>query len=621
MIDETYVAKPGRLSDRDIAYLCVRDNPMISPFLGSQAGKPSFGLSSSGYDLRLSDEYMVQDNYGDDAGTIIDPLDSRTNHWVKKNAVNGEIILGPGECILASTVEYINIPDDVQATVLGKSSLARNNVLVNATPLECFDDKTEILTEEGWAHFEDVIPGTIVATINRDSILEYQPVLAKQKHNYSGEMISIQGRSVDLLVTPEHSLYVKKRRNLSFECIEAEKVEGFSNLEMKRDAFWIGEDPEFFVLSGQIDGKKAGVRDLSNKIYDILKQDANMTAQNILDEIEEDKPKIRSLCRTLGVLYDLGSLSRKMSHRTDGRDIGASHYWEYSLINPVEYGLLDELSIPTEDWCRFFGLWIAEGSSYKTNDGDYVVKVACCSKRNKPLERSILSKIPVVWNESPIGFSTCSKQLSNYLMRFGHSNEKYIPSEIRSLSRKHLTALVSGYILGDGNVETKTGSSASIVLAGNFQEIGMKIGHPVSCWVGAKAGDPVNIDPRYTCNYDVIKFRFSDNATPRIGRKENAWSREEYSGYVYDVTVPNHTIYVRRNGKAVWSGNCGWNGTVTLEITNCDPTNSVKLYVGQGVSQCIFDRMANPPSRTYSNRESGGAYQGQKGPTPSRGRK
>jgi len=133
---ENYKPKSGRLSDLDIAWLCLGDKPMISPFSITQDGKPSFGLSSAGYDLRLSDEYMVQDNYGKGNGTVIDPLDGETNHWVRKIAVNNEIILGPGECILASSLEYIRMPDDVQAIVLGKSSLARNNVLVNATPLE-----------------------------------------------------------------------------------------------------------------------------------------------------------------------------------------------------------------------------------------------------------------------------------------------------------------------------------------------------------------------------------------------------------------------------------------------------------------------------------------------------
>ncbi|MGH9184901.1 MAG: GDP-mannose 4,6-dehydratase, partial [Acidimicrobiales bacterium] len=34
-------------------------------------------------------------------------------------------------------------------------------------------------------------------------------------------------------------------------------------------------------------------------------------------------------------------------------------------------------------------------------------------------------------------------------------------------------------------------------------------------------------------------------------------SVEPYQGRVYDVTVPNHILLVRRNGKAMWSGNCG----------------------------------------------------------------
>ncbi|MDD4990293.1 MAG: aminotransferase class III-fold pyridoxal phosphate-dependent enzyme [Candidatus Pacebacteria bacterium] len=33
-----------------------------------------------------------------------------------------------------------------------------------------------------------------------------------------------------------------------------------------------------------------------------------------------------------------------------------------------------------------------------------------------------------------------------------------------------------------------------------------------------------------------------------------------YKGYVYCVTVPNHIILVRRSGKIVWSGNCGYHG-------------------------------------------------------------
>jgi len=47
------------LSDPEIAEFCQGDPPMISPFFSYQDGKPSFGLSSFGYDIRLGKRFLV----------------------------------------------------------------------------------------------------------------------------------------------------------------------------------------------------------------------------------------------------------------------------------------------------------------------------------------------------------------------------------------------------------------------------------------------------------------------------------------------------------------------------------------------------------------------------------
>jgi len=137
MIDETYVAKPGRLSDRDITYLCVGENPMISPFLAKQVGRPSAGLSSAGYDFRLAPTFLRQ-KYTTVVDAPIDPLNSehQKNTWFEEEAKDGVIVIKPLECLLTATMETINMPDDVVAEVLGKSTYARCGLLVNATPLE-----------------------------------------------------------------------------------------------------------------------------------------------------------------------------------------------------------------------------------------------------------------------------------------------------------------------------------------------------------------------------------------------------------------------------------------------------------------------------------------------------
>jgi len=79
-----------------------------------------------------------------------------------------------------------------------------------------------------------------------------------------------------------------------------------------------------------------------------------------------------------------------------------------------------------------------------------------------------------------------------------------------------------------------------------------------------------------------------------------------YEGMVYDVTVPNHVFFMRRNGKASWTGNC-WEGYVTIEISNTTPLPA-KIYAMEGIAQCIFLE-GEPCETTYAARK--GKYQGQ----------
>jgi len=137
-MNNEYTVKSGHLSDVDIAFLCKGENPMISPFSETQQGKPSYGLSTSGFDFRLGGTFYRQKEYTGEYYRVIDPLseEDQSFSWVKEEAKDGEIIIYPGECLLTETMETINMPDDVVATVLGKSTYARNNIIVNATPLE-----------------------------------------------------------------------------------------------------------------------------------------------------------------------------------------------------------------------------------------------------------------------------------------------------------------------------------------------------------------------------------------------------------------------------------------------------------------------------------------------------
>ena len=119
------------LSDKWIKKMAL--DGMISPFEEKQVskGKISYGLSSFGYDARVSNEFKIFTNVNSE---IVDPKNFKPSNFVTKNV--SECIIPPNSFALASTVEHFKIPKDVLVVCLGKSTYARCGIIVNVTPLE-----------------------------------------------------------------------------------------------------------------------------------------------------------------------------------------------------------------------------------------------------------------------------------------------------------------------------------------------------------------------------------------------------------------------------------------------------------------------------------------------------
>jgi len=111
----------------------VKEADMISPFIETQkgAGVVSYGLSSFGYDARVSNEFKI---FTDVNSETVDPKNFKNQSFITKKSE--ECIIPPNSFVLASTVEYFKIPKDVLVICLGKSTYARCGIIVNVTPLE-----------------------------------------------------------------------------------------------------------------------------------------------------------------------------------------------------------------------------------------------------------------------------------------------------------------------------------------------------------------------------------------------------------------------------------------------------------------------------------------------------
>lgn len=120
-------------SDKWIRKMAI-EHRMIEPFVDRNVGKGeavSFGLSSYGYDLRVSDEFKIFHNAHN---PIIDPKNISTKSFVD---FKGDVaIIPPNSFALAKSVEYFRIPTNVLAICVGKSTYARCGIITNVTPFE-----------------------------------------------------------------------------------------------------------------------------------------------------------------------------------------------------------------------------------------------------------------------------------------------------------------------------------------------------------------------------------------------------------------------------------------------------------------------------------------------------
>lgn len=106
---------------------------MIEPFTDRLAreGVISYGVSSYGYDARVSDEFKIFTNLD---SVVVDPKNFSDQGFVDRKT--DVCVIPPNSFALARTVEYFRIPRNTLVICLGKSTYARCGIIVNVTPLE-----------------------------------------------------------------------------------------------------------------------------------------------------------------------------------------------------------------------------------------------------------------------------------------------------------------------------------------------------------------------------------------------------------------------------------------------------------------------------------------------------
>ncbi len=150
---------------------------------------------------------------------------------------------------------------------------------------DCFDDKTEILTDSGWKLFSDLDKTEKVLTLSPETLTaEWQAPDRYIDDPYTGPMYAITSRPLDLVVTPRHRFLIQrpgKRRLRKFKTIEQIASRRYPKDMIPASVGWTGtDDPALthdrcafmgiFLAEGCIAGSKGGTTALAGGNYDVI---------------------------------------------------------------------------------------------------------------------------------------------------------------------------------------------------------------------------------------------------------------------------------------------------------------------------------------------------------------
>ncbi len=438
-------------------------------------------------------------------------------------------------------------PEDVRSMCchlrLDKRELKkRGGGLFGANPLTgCYDENTEILTEKGWKLFKDLSIRDRVFTLTENNEIELHHPTRLFEYDYDGEMIHFKSRSLDLLVTPNHRMVVDAPNGKRM-FVEAKDFNPNTH-RIPKGGIWEGEGKEYFVLPS-------------------------------IPILQGNGPESKFSAEQLTVIRKLKNEGKSIYRLA--KDFDCSPATVFNICNDGGYGnrervkiksMTPRLKVKMNDWLKFFGFWLAEGSTDKEKIAErhgYRVVISQVDKKKREEIKNVLKKLPFNYYEEGTNLVICNKQLWSYLRQFGNKYTKFIPEEIKKLDKKQLKILFDWMVKGDGYVRKTTGQinywTSSKKLADDLQEIALKLGYLATITQMKKKISEIN--GRQLVSNTVYVIGIQKSRHYRL-REQNV-RKIRYHGKVYCCEVKNHTVFVRRNGRVSWCGNSI--GVVTINM-------------------------------------------------------
>ena len=445
--------------------------------------------------------------------------------------------------------------------------------------LECHDEETEVLTNQGYKKFHEVIEynkedlglsvpckpkdGIKIACFNPDTEeLEYHEPSRATLYNHDGEMYHYKNDKIDINVTPNHKMWV------------SEKKYEYNGHRSSRKTYWG-------------DWHKVEARDLSLKDYSRFRSCAKWIGN---DDV-----------KTVDVL---------------GNDVSIELYLEF-LGYLISEGCIQETNISlsqtlSKHYNKMRQCLDAFGDVSRTKTRHSITKSAEDNRKDYWHGYLKSKELSTHFRE------TCGNDYGNV-----KSYHKRVPRWIMELSPRLLKILLDALVAGDGSIYDNPKKQSnrfayytvSKQLADDVYEIAYKCGFVPTSFIRDDEKYLNGVKNRVSL-YTILWSTSDNGRTPLIYKtsrnsqtkeKHNNLHIENYKGKVWCFTVPTGLFITRRCGKTTIQSNSAQydkdfkiitHGSVTIERIgaqsvidiNADLERLIKeIYIGLMVPQVIME--------------------------------
>ena len=360
----------------------------------------------------------------------------------------------------------------------------------------CFTDPNFlVLTVNGWKEFKDIKVGEKVFSRVKGRMVEsiVQNIIDEP---YQGNVYHLNGKYIDVTVTPEHKFLLDNRidyipsddiyQNITY--INNNRAQ-FNKHRIPRTASWVGKQCDQYVIPG-IPADKLEISEKRFKNY-------------ITDDLIIDTKTFVSF---LGLWLAEGCISSK---NIDGYNI---------FISQVK-----------EDYKPLIREMLSNFPS------------------------------GLKWNESDIYFQLSDRRLYEYLQKLGNKYTKYIPEDIKQLDAPYLEELVFWFQIGDGRLKHDRSNvfTVSNRLIRDLHECYVKTGG--CCYFTTIIPKDVYIRGRLIKAEDskpLHQLTLSETSGIYLDDRFLKIEKEQFSGRKYCLTVEHGNFYMEYKGRSFWTGNC-----------------------------------------------------------------